>query len=70
VGVKETSRLLSRLRHRQFGVLVTTSYLAKQAYEKIVADEHPVVVISAKDISRLLTKKFSSISQIKLWITE
>ncbi|WP_223302813.1 restriction endonuclease [Halotalea alkalilenta] len=26
VGVKELSRLLSRLRHRQFGILVTTSY--------------------------------------------
>lgn len=27
VGVKETSRLISRLRHRQFGILVTTSYV-------------------------------------------
>jgi hypothetical protein len=27
VGVRETSRLISRLRHRQFGVLITTSYL-------------------------------------------
>ncbi|MEH7303432.1 restriction endonuclease, partial [Neobacillus drentensis] len=26
VGVKEISRLISRLRHRQFGILVTTSY--------------------------------------------
>jgi len=29
VGVRETSRLIFRLRHRQFGVLVTTSYLAR-----------------------------------------
>jgi hypothetical protein len=27
VGVKELSRLISRLRHRQFGILVTTSFL-------------------------------------------
>jgi hypothetical protein len=40
VGVKAISRLISRLRHRQFGILVTTSYLAKQAYEEIVDDEH------------------------------
>src|SRR5690606_37295169 len=26
VGVKEVSRLISRIRHRQFGVFVTTSY--------------------------------------------
>jgi hypothetical protein len=34
VGVKGTSRLISRLRHRQFGVLITTSYLDSQAYAK------------------------------------
>lgn len=68
VGVKETSRLLSRLRHRQFGVLVTTSYLAKQAYEEIIADEHPVVIISAKDICKLLLNKYSSLGQIQNWL--
>jgi hypothetical protein len=35
VGVRETSRLISRLRHRQFGVPVTTSYLDDQAYREI-----------------------------------
>jgi Restriction endonuclease len=35
VGVRETSRLISRLRHRQFGVLVTTSHLDAQAYREI-----------------------------------
>jgi len=32
VGVKELSRLISRLRHRQFGILVTTSFVGSQAY--------------------------------------
>jgi len=32
VGVRETSRLISRIRHRMFGVLVTTSYVHDQAY--------------------------------------
>jgi hypothetical protein len=50
VGVKETSRLISRLRHRQFGVLVTTSYVAQQAYEEIREDRHPIVVMAARDI--------------------
>jgi|TARA_B110000967_G_scaffold119062_1_gene121761 hypothetical protein len=35
IGVKETSRLISRIRNRQFGVLVTTSYVGKQAYSEI-----------------------------------
>ena len=68
VGVKEVSRLISRLRHRQFGILVTTSYLSYQAYSEIYSDEHPVIVISGKDIARSLLHKMHSISTIKSWM--
>ncbi len=54
VGVKETSRLISRLRHRQFGILVTTSYVHSQAYCEIRDDSHPVLIICAKDIVAIL----------------
>lgn len=54
VGVKEMSRLISRLRYRQFGVLVTTSYVHSQAYEEVLEDQHPVLIISARDIIRIL----------------
>jgi hypothetical protein len=57
VGVREVSRLVSRLRHRQFGVLVTTSYLGLQAYQEIVEDGHPILVICAKDNVHLLAEK-------------
>lgn len=50
VGVKDVARLIARLRHRQFGFLVTTSYLAEQAYKEIISDRHPVSVISGRDI--------------------
>lgn len=54
VGVKEVSRLISRLRHRQFGILVTTSYVAPQAYQEIKEDGHPVIIVSSVDILRIL----------------
>jgi hypothetical protein len=54
VGVKEMSRLISRLRHRQFGILVTTSYVDTQAYREIKEDGHPIIVISGQDIVELL----------------
>jgi hypothetical protein len=54
VGVEDLSRLISRLRHRQFGVLVTTSYVGDQAYKEIKEDEHPIIIICASDITRLL----------------
>src|SRR3954465_14174145 len=56
VGVKELSRLISRLRHRQFGILVTTSFLSHQAYQELRSDRHPVVVIAAADIASILVK--------------
>ena len=54
VGVKETSRLISRLRHRQFGILVTTSWVSGQAYKEIKEDGHPIMIMSGLDIIRTL----------------
>ena len=54
VGVRDVARLVSRLRHRQFGVLVTTSAIAKQAYTEIREDGHPVLFICGKDITDIL----------------
>ena len=54
VGVKETSRLISRLRRHHFGVLVTTSYIGNQAYEEIREDGHPVVLMTGADIANVL----------------
>ncbi len=55
VGVKEVSRLISRIRHRQFGVLVTTSVVGRQAYEEVREDRHPIIFISGRDIADILT---------------
>lgn len=69
VGVAELSRLISRLRHRQFGVLVTTSYLAQQAYAELKDDGHPVVVIAAVDIVHALKTRVGSITAIHKWLS-
>jgi hypothetical protein len=68
VGVKATSRLISRLRHRQFGILVTTSYLHEQAYKEVIQDGHPVVIIAAKDIAEKFKSKFGSVDTARNWI--
>jgi len=68
VGVRELSRLLSRLRHRQFGILVTTSYLGDSAYRELQEDGHPVVVISAVDIINVVKGKVGSLDSLLLWL--
>jgi len=71
VGVRDMSRLISRLRHRQFGVLVTTTWVDLQAYKEIKEDRHPIVVISAGDIVDLLRGQgIGSIAAVKNWLAE
>ena len=55
-GVKDLSRLTSRLRYRDLGFFVTTSYVGKQAYDEIRSDLHPVVVLSGGDIVKELRR--------------
>ena len=56
VGVRQTSRLISQLRHRQFGVLVTTSHVDSQAYREIRDDGHPVVILAGRDVIDMLKR--------------
>ena len=69
VGVRETARLISRLRHRQFGILVTTAVVAKQAYAEIRQDRHPVVVLCGRDLAQILIGKgLNSAARVQTWL--
>jgi hypothetical protein len=71
VGVKDMSRLISRLRHRQFGVIVTTSCVDLQAYKEIKEDGHPIVIIAAKDIVELLRSNGrGSLDTVATWLQD
>jgi hypothetical protein len=50
------SRLISRIKHREFGVFVTTAFIAQQAYQEVREDEHPVVFLSGRDIATVLKR--------------
>lgn len=70
VGIRATSRLISRLKYRQFGIIITTSYLVSQAYREVIDDGHPIVIISAKDIAVRLKEKIGSLERVKVWIEQ
>ena len=71
VGVKDMSRLISRLRHRQFGVLVTTSCVDLQAYREIKEDQHPILIIAARDIVEILRRNGrGSLAAVQAWLDE
>ena len=69
VGVKETSRLISRIKNRQFGIIVTTSYVGDQAYKEIIEDQHPIIIISGKDIVEILMNAgISTTTLVEDWL--
>lgn len=54
IGVADTARLISRIKNKQFGILFTTSYIANQAYNEIIEDGQPVVIINGRNIIEFL----------------
>lgn len=69
VGTKETSRLISRIKYREFGVLVTTSYVHSQTYKEIIEDNHPIIFITGKDIVEILIKSgINSEKNLKIFL--
>jgi hypothetical protein len=71
VGVREMSRLISRLRFRQFGVFVTTSYFNGQVYREVRHDQHPVVLICARDIAEVLASKgIATEASVRHWLRD
>jgi hypothetical protein len=54
VGVKPMARLLSRIKHRDIGVLVTTESFSLQVQEELIEDNHPVILVSGGDIAKIL----------------
>ena len=69
VGVADLARLISRLRFRQFGILVTTSFVSDQAYKEIREDQHPIIVIAGVDIVGILKQVgISTLDELRAWL--
>ncbi|GLF95975.1 restriction endonuclease [Streptomyces yaizuensis] len=71
VGVREVSRLISRIRHRNFGVLVTTSHFNRQVQEEVHEDGHPIVLLAGRDIVDALRHQGrSTVPALRQWLEQ
>jgi hypothetical protein len=71
VGVREMSRLISRIKHREFGVMLTTSYVHEQAYREIREDGHPIAVFAGADIvNTLRAVGITTIPALQAWLEQ
>ena len=62
------SRLISRIRYRQFGIMVTTSYVDNQAYGEVVEDGHPILIVTASDIAGILRRNSIYASNVEAFL--
>lgn len=71
-GVKDIARLISRIKHREFGIFVTTSYIGQQAYkEMIIEDKHPILIITAIDIIKILKNiDITTVPKLEKWLED
>lgn len=71
VGVHDLSRLISRIKHREFGVLVTTSFLGDQAYKEVRADQHPIIVLCGQDLVHILKQaNLTTVASVQAWLDD
>lgn len=68
VGVRGMSRLISRIRYRQFGILVTTSFVNSQAYSEVIEDGHPILIVTASNIADILRRNAISSTTLDDWL--
>ncbi len=68
IGVGEMMRLISRLKHRDFGVFLTTSHFNKGVQKELIADGHPVVLVSGGDLARVLISKELEGEALERWL--
>lgn len=69
VGVRDVSRLISRLRHRNFGVFVTLSHFHSQVYDEVRQDGHPVALVCGRDVvDALRNKGYGDVASVTAWL--
>ena len=56
ISVKMVSRLISRIKHREFGVFITTSFIGAQPYQEVREDQHPIVFLVGRDLVEILKR--------------
>lgn len=72
VGVTDVARLISRIKNRQFGIMVTTSYIGEQAYKEVMEDGHPIVFINGKNIIDYIYDELEirSVKSLSDWLSK
>ena len=70
IGVKQVSRLLSRMKLGDIGIFVTTSFVHDQAYRETIQDDRKILFITGQDIIDLLRVNGVNETNLEEWLDE
>jgi hypothetical protein len=70
IGVRPVARLISRIKHRELGVFMTTSFFDRQVQQELIDDGHPIILLSGGDIARLLISANIVEDRLTRWVQE
>lgn len=48
--------------------MITTSYVDKQAYQEVIEDGHPILIVTATDIAGILRQNAINSSNVDDWL--
>lgn len=65
---KGMCELVVRNKTEEVGVLITTSYVDGQAYNEVVEDGHPILIVTAADIAGILRSNAINSTNIDVWL--
>lgn len=69
VGVKPVARLISRIKHRDLGVFITTSWFDRQIQQELIDDKHPIILVSGREITSILKENdINTLTLMEKWI--
>jgi len=69
VGVRDVSRLVSRLRYRNFGVFLTLSHFNAQVYDEVRQDGHPIALVCGRDVvDALRGNGYGDVAAVTAWL--
>lgn len=57
IRVTPIARLISRLKHKDVGFFLTTSYFDKQVQEELIEDKHAIILLAGVDLINILKDK-------------
>jgi len=70
VDVHSMSRLISRIKYREAGIFVTTSYISDQAYKEVIEDGHPILMVTSGTIVEILKRNGINSQNVDDWLDE